>query len=510
MRGFTATVAVLVVAVSLAAAIPTAAVGDRALADPTEPNSPDANPLGTDFDGDLSGDFDANATGETDARLPPELPEQWRQTYGGDADDIFSDLVRTDDGGYLVVGWTDRETIDGWVMKINGDGEQVWERTLGGSGTDRFWGVAKTDAGYLLAGRTDADGSTSGWIVELNADGEIREERTAGSGAFNAIARDDSGENSGYLLAGWASSDEGRALKLDDDLSREWQQSYPTPDGYEDGFLRAIVPVESGEQAGGGYYLAGKIEGDSDDAWALKVDSEGSLEWQTTAGSPNRDEAWAAAPGSSGSANDSGSPNGASSADGGFVLAGEIGVDTDDRSGWLVKFDADGSVAWERTPGNGALWFDSAMKTEDGYLFTGSGDAGPTGTTDGYVLETDANGTARWDGYYATQGWDKPWPAVRAHDSGYLLAGQTGGDDGGAKDGWLVRIGTDSEANGTGDGNPDDTTDGTASGTDTTDSAIQAGTSTTGDAPGGEGGVPGMGVGAALPALVVALLLARR
>jgi PGF-CTERM protein len=188
-----------------------------------------------------------------------------------------------------------------------------------------------------------------------------------------------------------------------------------------------------------------------------------------------------------------------------------VGVHTDDRSGWLVKFDANGSVAWERTPGNGALWFDSAMKTEDGYLFTGSGDASQTGGTDGYVLQTDANGTALWDGYYGTQGWDKPWPAVRAHDGGYLLAGQTAGDDGGAKDGWLVRIGAESEANGTtGDGTPGDTTASTASGTDTTDSAIQAGTPTTTDDPGGEGSVPGMGVGAALLALVVALLLARR
>jgi hypothetical protein len=473
MRGFTATVAVLVVAASLVAAIPAEAVGDRVPESTGEP------------------------TGEIGAQEPPDLPEQWRQTYGADGDDMFSDLVRTEDGGYLVVGWTQRETTEGWVVKIDGEGEREWERTLGGSGTDRFWGVAETEDGYLLAGRTDGDGgTTTAWLVELNADGEVREERTAGPGAFNAIARDGSGADSGYLLAGWTSSGEGKALKLDENLSWEWQQTYATPDGYGSGYLRAVVPVES-ENGTGGYYLAGKIEGDSNDVWALKVGSEGDREWQATAGSPNRDDAWAAAPASS-------------DADDGFVLAGETGVDTDDRSGWLVKFDADGSVAWERTPGNGALWFDSAMKTDDGYLFTGSGDGGPTGGTDGYVLRTGDDGTAEWDAYYSTQGWDKPWPAIRAHDGGYLLAGQTGGDDGGAKDGWLVRIGNGSVAGGP-DSETDESGDEGSRGetADTTDSAIRDGTETTANDPDVEG-VPGMGVGATLLALVVLLLLARR
>jgi hypothetical protein len=486
MRGFTATVAVLVFAASFVAAIPAEAVGDRSPADAAV-----TDPIAT------------NATGEDDAREPPDLPEQWRQTYGGSGDDMFSDVVRTDDGGYLLVGWTARETTDGWVMKVDGEGEREWERTLGGSGTDRLWGVVRTDTGYLLAGRTDADGAT-GWIVEMDGDGEVREERTAGSGAFNAIARDDSDENSGYLLAGWTSTGDGQALKLDENLSREWQQTYATPDGYGSGYLRAVVPVENGERADGGYYLAGKIEGDSTDAWALKVDSEGDLLWQTTVGGPDRDEAWTAAPASTAGSESS------DSADGGVVLAGETGVHTDDRSGWLVKFDADGSVGWERTPGNGALWFDSMMKTEDGYLFTGSGDGGPTGGTDGYVLRTGDDGTAEWDAYYGTEGWDKPWPAIRAHDGGYLLAGQTGGDGATAKDGWLVRIGNGSVA-----GGPDSETDesgdeGSQSETsDTTDGAIRDGTGTTANDPDVEG-VPGMGVGATLLALVVLLLLARR
>jgi hypothetical protein len=480
------TFAVLIVLSGVAAAgggaaVPTASLADRA-PDPAE-----------------------DYAGEIDSQEPPDLPEQWRQTYGADGDDIFADLVRTEDGGYLLVGWTERETTEGWVLKIDGEGERVWERTLGGAGTDRFWGVATTDNGYLLAGRTDAEGATSGWVLELDSDGEVREERVAGSGAFNAIERDESGDDAGYLLAGWTTDDGGAglALKLDEDGAREWQRSYSTPDGYGSGYLRAIVPVEAEDDDAGGYYLAGTAEGDSADAWALKVDSEGNFEWQRTVGSPNRDEAWAAAPASN-------------ATDGGFVLAGETGVDTSDRAGLLVKFDADGSVAWERTPGDGALWFDSAMRTEDGYLFTGSGDGGPTGTTEGYVLRTSNDGTAQWDAYYGTQGWDKPWPAVRAHGDGYLLAGQTSGDDATAKDGWLVRIGTDSGATGTAksaeeaesEGTSGETADSAASAT-TTDSAMRDGTTGAENPTGGEGGVPGMGVGAALLALVALLLLMR-
>jgi hypothetical protein len=412
----------------------------------------------------------------------PALPEQWQRTYGGEGDDTFADVVRTDDGGYLAVGWAGGEDRDGWVVKTDAKGEVQWERTFGESGTDRFYGVARTEDGYVLAGRTDRDGSPRGWVVEIGPGGEPVDERTPGPGAFYALEPDESG----YLLAGWARGDgrEGWALRLDANRSTEWAETYPTPESYGDGYLRAIVPRESG------YYVAGKVEGDSDDGWALAIGSDGAAEWQTTAGGPDRDDVWAAAP-----------------ADDGFLFAGETESDsTGPRDGWLVKVGANGSVEWERRPGgNGTQWLDSAMQTEEGFLFTGSSNTGPYGSADGYVVATDADGRIAEESYYGTSGWDKPWPAIRAHDGGYLLAGQTAGADAEGRDGWLVRIGaTDAtETATTADESATDTP--TDEGPATT--ALRAETATGTETP--STGVPGFGPTAAVLGLLLAVLVAR-
>ncbi|NHN61254.1 MULTISPECIES: hypothetical protein [Halorussus] len=502
MRTLAAALVALLVGASVAAAVPAATTGDAA---PREiPEKRDAQtgdaPHSTDPEahaGD-SGPSDALAgdSPEVPAVKPPELPQQWRRTYGGSSDDMFADAVRTDDGGYLLAGWTG-EDRDGWVLKVDGDGLKQWSKTLGGPGTDRFWGLAKTDDGYLLAGRTDADGA-KGWAVEVGPDGEVRSNRTLGTGAFYAVERRTAGNATDYLLAGWTYGDGARAgwtVGLSADLSTAWEASHATPESHGDGYLRAVVPTDSG------YYLAGKAVGDTDDGWALRLAADGSREWQSVVGGPSRDDVWAAAPASR---------DGNASA--GFVLAGETESDsTGPRDGWVVKFGADGEVAWERRPGGeGTQWLDSAMRTEEGYLFTGGSDAGPKASADGYVVTTDAAGETRWETYVGTDGWDKPWPAIRAHDGGYLFAGQTGGAGADGRDGWLVRVGgSTGEADNTptppDDGN-ETTTGDTTPGSNTTNEAMRGDTATA--TASSDGPVPGFGFGTALVALLAAALLA--
>ncbi|WP_135854342.1 hypothetical protein [Halorussus salinus] len=501
MRKYTAVLTVLLVGASVAAALPATATGGFADGEVTDRDLRDRDPANRD------------APNQTDARAPPDLPEQWQETYGSGGDDIFADVTKTDDGGYLLVGWSGEEDRDGWLVKVDGEGETQWEKTLGGPDTDRFWALTETSDGYLLGGRTTTQNGPQGWLVEVGPDGAVRENRTVGEGAFYALERrdageaDDGGDATQFLASGWTRGESGRdgwAVGLDADRATAWQESYQTPEGYGDGYLRAVVPTDAG------YYLAGKVEGDSDDAWALRIDDGGEVAWQATAGGPSRDDVWAAA-------SAAGPDSGDSSADAaaGFVLAGETESDsTGPRDGWLVKFGSEGEVQWEQKPGGeGLQWLDSAMRTDDGYLFTGGSDAGPVGGVDGYVLATDAAGETRWETYYGTDGWDKPWPAIRAHDGGYLLAGQTSGGDSEGKDGWLVKVGASSSSGTTATSEATDggeTADGdeTADTAGTTDEAMRGETATATAEP--EGGVPGFGVGAALVALAALLLAARR
>ncbi len=362
--------------------------------------------------------------GAVELQAESEPTERWNKTYGGSGDDIFNDVARTNDGGYVLAGEKEGSGTgsDGWVMKIDADGQKEWERTFTGSGTDRFYSVVTTDdGGVMVAGRTDRGGGAMGWVIELASDGSTQRERTPGQGAFYSVEKD----GNGYILTGWTSDGgtKGWLLKLDGSAGKAWEKTYAAPGEYSSGRFKAVAPASNG------YFIAGEVEGSSQDAWAMRVGNDGERRWQKTKGGSDREAIWAATGG-----------------DDGIVLAGES-ESGDSRDGWILKYDANGNLAWEeRYGGSDVDWLDSAMQTKDGgYLFTGGTLTGGIGSADGYVVKTGADGSVQWENVYGSSSWDKPWPAIQAHNGGYLLAGQTGGFGAEGMDGWVLELGPDGQ-----------------------------------------------------------------
>jgi hypothetical protein len=403
-----------------------------------------------------------------------EPKERWNETYGGSGDDIFNDVARTDDGGYVLVGEKESEStgIDGWVMKIDANGNTEWERTFSGPGTDRLYSVVVTGDKTVVAGRTDRGGSPMGWVLELNADGRTRSERTPGTGAFYGVEQD----GGGYVLAGWTQGDSGVGgwlLKQDASGSKAWERTYAAPNG-STGRFKAVVPSADG------YLVAGEVDSGGQDAWILRVGDDGEQQWQRTLGGSDREAVWAA----------TGDKDG-------IVVAGES-ESGDSRDGWVFRYDSSGKLDWEKRFGGGEVdWLDSAMTTEDGgYLFTGGTLTGGIGSADGYVVKTGADGSLQWEKAYGSTGWDKPWPAIQSHDGGYLLAGQTGGFGAQGMDGWVLELGPGSMTE-------------TANRSTTKETTTGANATTTNAASGGTGSASGNTSlpGFTVPVALVALLL---
>ncbi|MFC1483700.1 T9SS type A sorting domain-containing protein [Candidatus Neomarinimicrobiota bacterium] len=103
---------------------------------------------------------------------------QWSQTYGSLGDDQSLDMIITDDGGFLLTGWsyqTDLENADLWLVKTDASGTAVWDTFVGGTGMDIGIGLAQiADGEYAVAGVTDSwgAGGYDGWLVRLGAPGE--------------------------------------------------------------------------------------------------------------------------------------------------------------------------------------------------------------------------------------------------------------------------------------------------------------------------------------------------
>jgi len=123
-------------------------------------------------------------TGGGDAwvlKLRPDGTVEWQKTYGGsDADWAFS-IQQTSDEGYVTAGWTmsfnaeDKEIRNCSVLKLRPDGDVEWRKTYG-RGAERAESIQQTDdGGYIVAGWTAYFGTEDSgiWVFKLRPDGAI-------------------------------------------------------------------------------------------------------------------------------------------------------------------------------------------------------------------------------------------------------------------------------------------------------------------------------------------------
>ncbi len=104
--------------------------------------------------------------------------QQWRRTYGGSRSERCSDVIRSRDGGYVLVGQTDVAGTWGvFIVKTDSGGELSWQRTFSFSSYSEANVVVETqDGDYLLGG---CIGSVCA-VLRLNALGDTLWSRTFG------------------------------------------------------------------------------------------------------------------------------------------------------------------------------------------------------------------------------------------------------------------------------------------------------------------------------------------
>lgn len=129
---------------------------------------------------------------------------EWRRYYGGTNNDRAHAVVRSDDGGFVMAGFSESTdfdisnshgSYDFWIVKITGDGNLVWERSYGGSGIEIAYDIALTSEGnYLVTGHTFSNdqnvslnhGEADTWLLQLDDLGNLIWERTYGGSLFDA------------------------------------------------------------------------------------------------------------------------------------------------------------------------------------------------------------------------------------------------------------------------------------------------------------------------------------
>lgn len=245
--------------------------------------------------------------------------------------------------------------------------------------------------------------------------------------------------------------------------TKQWDK---TIGGSDDDNLSVIVATVDGGYLLGGSSASG-ISGDKteeskgvNDYWVVKQNADGTKVWDKTFGGSDNDNLSAIV----------------ATADGGYLLGGssasgisgdkteknqEVLYHSDDY--WIVKLNADGSKAWDKTiGGNGGDELASLQQTSDGgYILGGfsssdkSGDKteNAKGQGDYWVVKLNADGTKIWDKTIGGNSNDQLSALQQTSDGGYIIGGFSDSNKGedktedskGADDYWIVKL----DANGT-------------------------------------------------------------
>ncbi len=276
-----------------------------------------------------------------------------------------------------------------------------WQKTIGDSDEVFVKNVQKTtDGGYILAGyKYTSQNGGDYWIVKLNSNADIEWEKTYGGNSFDVANNIQQTIDGGYIVAGYTNSNDGD------------------------------VTNNNG----------------STDAWILKLNANGNIEWQKTYGGSNSDDLTSIK----------------QTADGGYIAVGSTASNDGDilnnqgyTDVWIIKIANNGNLQWSKTFGgtNGEIANDVQQITNGEYLivaytFSNNGDiTNNHGSFDAWVIKINSNGNMLWQRTYGGHNFDNFNVVEKIKDGNYVLVGNSSSNDGdltnnqGLSDTWVMKI----------------------------------------------------------------------
>jgi hypothetical protein len=287
-----------------------------------------------------------------------------------------------------------------------------WAKTYGGlggiNGTEKLTSIQQTkDGGFIAAGNT-----YDIWVLKLDSDGNIQWQKTYdGNGEYDQASSIQQTLDGGYIVAGWTSFGGGNCdawiLKLDSDGNIQWQKTYDGGLNFWDEVL-SIKQTTDGGFIAAGWTWASPAEGYYK-AWVFKLDSDGNIQWSKTyhAGfAGGEDHAFSIQ----------------QTSDSGYIVACDASP-----GAWILKLDPEGNIQWQKIYGYGSNvgWILSIQQTTDGGFIAGGYIGIPVLSTAPWVLKLDSDGNIQWQRMFVGGEGDLAESIQQTSDGGYIVAGMT-------------------------------------------------------------------------------------
>jgi hypothetical protein len=400
---------------------------------------------------------------------------QWQHAFGGNFDDHAYTVTNTIDGGYIIGGNAGSVSgditqslggYDCWIVKTDSVGVLQWQKSLGGSMNDYCNAIRPTsDGGYILAGYTNSSdhdvtvnhGGFDCWVAKLDASGSILWQKSLGGSGDDEANSIQQTTDGGYIVGGWTKSTDGDVtnhkgnadfwvVKLDANGAIQWQKAMG---GSLDD--KANYVEETGTN---GYIVAGSTASSNGDVtghhnlndfWIVKLDPQGTMQWQKCLGGAGADVANEIH----------------RTADGGYIVAGSSASTDGDATGnhgladfWIVKLDATGAIQWQKSAGGSLNDYANSIRQDNagnyialGYSTSNDGDVtGGHGNADFWIVKINPLGSLLWQKSIGGGSSDIGQELCFSSDGGYVVVGEASANGGdvsgnhGNADYWLVKL----------------------------------------------------------------------
>ena len=273
---------------------------------------------------------------------------EWVNSIGGSEDESISSVAETEDGGYVVTGTFDSESIDlgqgiileqnnynrypkeGFVIKYNSEGEVEWARTISGDNSVDINSVDATiEGGCIVVGNFNSDSivigneivinntinnsnnnyvdyKTDGIIIKYNSEGEVEWVKSIGGDDSESVDLVYVTKDGGFLVAGHFNGDsikidgntiynngsiDGLIIKYNKDGDYEWSKCIG---GSSNDSIDSITETKNGEYIIVGSFYSEYLEIDnniitnhnaeSSDGLIIKLNQNGIIENCTCVG----------------------------------------------------------------------------------------------------------------------------------------------------------------------------------------------------------------------------------
>lgn len=201
--------------------------------------------------------------------------ELWNRNYAAGYGDSCASVRQTMDEGYIITGSTGAfRQQDALLIKTDVGGNELWRKTFGKNtqfhiyDDEATFSIEQTDdGGYIMTGFTDsygAKGTVHIWLIKTDADGNELWNRIFGEELENSAFEGTSVQQTkdgGYVITGW-----GRGIHLIKTDSSGQQLWWKTFDGDRSYSVQQTID--------GGYILAGFY---GQNVLLIKTDANGNV-----------------------------------------------------------------------------------------------------------------------------------------------------------------------------------------------------------------------------------------